>query len=97
MVRDGNEIYDICKIKTERQINIKRILIMLLIILVVIGLIIIAKNSIKIIKQHKVYEQYEAQLIALKEQEEKKQIEIEREQERIRQERNPQLTQERQR
>lgn len=86
MVRD-----DIYKITiTEKHINSKKIAILVLIVIVAIGLIMIARNSIEIINQHKVYEQYESQLTALAKQEEQKQAELEKR----KQEKIPQLTQE---
>lgn len=74
----------------EKHLNTKKIAILLLIVIVVVGLIMIAKNSIEVIKQHKVYEQYEAQLATLAKQEENRQAEIEGK----KQERTPKLTQE---
>ncbi len=95
MVRDGKDNYNIYKITPDKQIDITKIVITILLVVLVIGLILIAKNSIELINQHKVYEQYETQLVALQKQEEEKQAKIEAEQERIRQERIPQLTEER--
>ena len=51
----------------------------------------IAKNSIAIIKQYKIYEQYEMQLAVLQKQEKEKVAKIEKE----KQEKIPKLTQER--
>lgn len=90
MVKDGNEIYDIYKMNVKRKINIKKIVTIVLIIIVIIGLILVTEECVEIIKQHKVYEQYEAQQIALKKQEEDKLAEIEK----ARQEKIPKLTQE---
>lgn len=99
MVRDGNDDDDdIYKINIKEHLDIKKIVILILMIVVVIGLSMVAKKSIEIMNQHKVYKQYEAQLATLKKQEEDKQVkqeEIKKEQERIRQERTPKLTQER--
>lgn len=71
MVKD--KIYGITI--SEKQINIKKIAILILLIIVAIGLILVAKNAIDRIKQHKVYKQYEAQLATLAKQEEFKQEE----------------------
>ena len=95
MVRDGKNDYDIYKIKNDKQLDITKIVIIILLVGVVIGLILIAKNSISLINKHKAYEQYEAQLTALQKQKEEEQAKIEAEKEKIRQERIPQLTEER--
>lgn len=95
MIKDENDGYDIYKITPDKQLNIKKIIIIVLLVVIVIGLILTMKNSIELINQHKIYEQYEAQLAALQKQEEDKQAEIEREKEKIRQERIPNLTQQR--
>lgn len=97
MVRDGNDKDNIYKINIKEHLDSKKIMLLVFMIAVLIGLIMVAEKSLEIVKQHKVYEQYEAQLIALKKQEEDRKAEIEREKERIRQERIPQLTQKRKR
>ncbi len=74
----------------EKHLNTKKVAILLLIVVVAVGLIMLAKNSTEILKNHKVYEQYEAQLGALAKQEESKQAQIEEK----KQERIPKLTQE---
>lgn len=66
MVKD--KIYGITI--SEKQINTKKIAILILLIIVAIGLILVARNAIETIKQHKVYKQYEAQLATLAKQEE---------------------------
>ena len=66
MVKD--KIYGITI--SEKQINSKKIAILILLIIVAIGLILVARNAIEMIKQHKVYKQYEAQLATLAKQEE---------------------------
>ncbi len=86
MVKD--EIYKIT-IKDE-HINIKKVAIIILIIGVIMGLIVISKNIVEIIKQHKVFKQYESQLIALNKEEEDKQAQIAKKQ----QEKIPKLTEE---
>lgn len=90
MVRDENEIEEMYLITTEKQLNIKKIRIIVLIIITLIALILIAKNAIEIIKKHQVYEQYEAQILTLKKQEEDKLAKIEKE----KQEKMPKLTEE---
>ena len=97
MVRDGNDKDNIYKINIKEHLDSKKIMLLVFMIAVLIGLIMVAEKSLEIVKQHKVYEQYEVQLIALKKQEEDRKAEIEREKERIRQERIPQLTQKRKR
>ncbi len=74
----------------EKHLNTKKVAILLLIVVVAVGLIMLAKNATTILKNHKVYEQYEAQLGALAKQEESRQTEIEEK----KQERIPKLTQE---
>ena len=97
MIRDGNDKENIYKINIKEHLDSRKIMILVLMIVVLIGLIMVAEKSMEIIKQHKVYEQYEAQQIALKKQEEDRKAKIEREQERIRQEKIPKLTQKRKR
>lgn len=94
MIIDGKNNYSIYKITTRRQHNIKKIIILILLFFIVIGLIMITKNSIDIINRYKVYQQYESQLVVLQEQK-NNEIEIEKEQKKIKQDRIPQLTQER--
>ena len=74
----------------EKHLNTKKVAILLLIVVVAVGLIMLAKNTTTILKNHKVYKQYEAQLGALAKQEESRQTEIEEK----KQERIPKLTQE---
>ncbi len=92
MMKDENECYDIYKIDTEKQLDTKKVILVVLILLVIIGCIMVAEKSVEIMKQHKVYKQYEQQVVALQKQEEYKQAEKEKEKERIRQERLPKLT-----
>lgn len=72
MVKD--KIYGITI--SEKQINTKKIAILILLIIVAIGLILVARNAINEIKQNKAYKQYEAQLATLAKQEEIKQQEV---------------------
>lgn len=93
MIKEENECYDIYKIDINNQLNIKKIALIVLIILVVIGLIMVAEKSVEIMKQHKVYKQYEAQVIALQQQEEYEKAKIEKQKEKMKQEKIPKLTQ----
>ena len=93
MVIDRNDNYNMYMITIDKPSEMKKIVVLVLLLLVLIGLIIIAKNSMEVIDQYKVYEQYEAQLMALQKQEEDRQAEIEKR----RQEKIPKLTQERKR
>ena len=76
-----------------KKLNIKKVIIMILIFIILIMLLFITKRATYIIKQHKIYEQYESQIIALKIQEEQKLAELEK----IRQAKIPKLTQTRKR
>lgn len=89
MVRDEDSKEDIYLVETKK-LNIKKVAIVGMIILVVIELSMLTQNLIEIIKSHKVYEQYETQIITLKKQEEDKLAQIEKK----RQERIPKLTEE---
>ncbi|MCI8470886.1 MAG: hypothetical protein HFJ35_05385 [Clostridia bacterium] len=84
MLKD--EMY-LIEIPDKRIENIKIVILVLLIILILV-LILITKNALEILQQHKVYKQYEEQLIALSKQEEDKKAEIEKK----RQEKIPTLT-----
>lgn len=89
MVRDEEDKEDIYLVETKK-LNIKKIAIIGMIILVVIELSMLTKNLIEIIKSHKVYEQYAAQIMTLKKQEEDRLAQIEKR----KQERIPKLTEE---
>ncbi len=94
MVKDETENVDIYQLTTvEKKLNVKKVIIIILIIVILIMLLFITKRATYIIKQHKVYEQYEAQLAALKLQEEQRLAELEK----IRQAKIPKLTQTRKR
>lgn len=92
MVREGNNysLYQVVSI--DKQFNI-RIAIIIILLMIMIGLLLIAKNSIEIIDQYKIYQQYEAQLLALQKQEEDKQVEIEKRKQVIEQTKKIELTQ----
>lgn len=94
MLIDENNNYNIYMTLADKQLNTKEIVttvILILLVFILIGLIMIAKNSISIISEYKIYEQYETQLAVLQKQEEERLAEIERK----RQEKIPKLTQER--
>lgn len=94
MVREENNysLYQVVSI--DKQFHI-RIAIIILLLMIMIGLLMIAKNSIEIIDEYKIYQQYEAQLLALQKQEEDKQVEIAKRRQIIEQTKKIILTQER--
>lgn len=98
MVRDEkNEYmaYDIYHITTpKKHLNIRKVILVIAIPIVFIELMMLANKSVQIIDQHKVYQQYEGQVLALQKQDEDRKAQIEAEKERIRKERLPQLTEE---
>lgn len=94
MLREENN-YSIYQVSIGKQFHMKEIAILVVLIMVVIGLVIIAKNSIEIIDEYQIYQQYEAQLLALQKQEEEKQVEIEKRKQAIEKSKKPVLTQER--
>lgn len=98
MVIDENDDYDynIYLTTVQKQTRTKEIvttIIVILLIFILIGLIMIAKNSINIISEYKIYEQYEIQVAVLQKQEQERQAKIEKK----KQEKMPKLTQERKR
>ena len=96
MVIDEIDNHNIYMQTTDTQISTKEIVTTIIVILLIfslIGLIMIAKNSMMIIQQSKIFEQYKTQLMVLQKQEEERKAEIER---RI-QEKMPKLTQARKR
>lgn len=76
MVKEGYEL-NVYKIDTKAKFNKNKILIVLLIILSLILVVLVAINISKMINSYKVYKQYEAQIIALKEEEIRHQEELE--------------------
>ena len=80
MLKDGQEL-DVYKIDTKAKFDRNKILIILLIILSIILIILVAINISKMINSYKVYKGYEAQIISLKQEEEKRQEELEKERE----------------
>ncbi len=95
MINEEEEEYDIYMMSTKKHLDIKKVILVVLIIFVIIGLFMIAKKSVEIIKSHKVYKDYETQVIALQKQQEDKQAQIEKEKEKRRKEKIPNLTDER--
>lgn len=96
MVIDENNDYSIYMITAEKPINTRQIVttvILILLVFILIGLIMIAKNSLSIISEHKIYEQYETQVAVLQKQEQERQAKIEKK----KQEKMPKLTQKRER
>lgn len=84
--------YDVYEIDTNSKLDGKKIAIIFTIFIILVGLILAVNYSINAIKEYNKYKEYEAQLIAQKQEEERKQAEILAEQERIRQEKIPKLT-----
>ena len=93
MVKDEDE-FNVYEFNSKKKIDIKKIFIILIIIIFLFCVFFTAKNIIIIINEHKAYKQYEAQLNALKHQDEERQRKLAEEQERIKKERNPVLTDE---
>lgn len=94
MVIDENNNYSIYMITASKPISTKQILkivILILLVFILIGLLMIAKNSISMIREYKIYEQYETQLAVLQKQERERQAKLEKR----KQEKMPKLTQER--
>ena len=92
MIKDGNKTDDIYKIDTDEKLDKRKVIIIIVAILVLLGLIIIARNSIDIIRYDKIYKQYEAQIIAIEAEKANKEAKLQEEQEKLKKERNPQLT-----
>ena len=82
MIHERNNNQSILKVKIEKaKTNEKtKTIILILMIAILFGLILIVKNSISIIDTHKFYEQYQAQLEVLKNEEEYKKAEEEKKQ-----------------
>lgn len=93
MVKDEDE-FNVYEFNSKKKIDIKKIFIVLIIVIFLICVFFTTKNIIIIINEHKAYKQYEAQLNALKHQDEERQRKLAEEQERIKKERNPVLTDE---
>ena len=91
MVRDEDGV-NVYEFDNSKKFDFKKIFVIVCLIIFLICTIITVNNIIVIINEHKAYEQYEAQLNALKHQEEERQRKLAEEQERIKKERNPVLT-----
>lgn len=76
----------------KKKTELKKIIIIVIFIITIISIIYIIQNIVNIIQRYEVYKSYEAQLTSLKKAEEEEQKRIAEEQERIRQERIPKLT-----
>lgn len=91
---DNDNMY---KIDINEKLDKRKLIVTILLILVLILLVIIAKNSIEIIKYDKIYMQYEQQIAALQVEKANEEAKLKEEQEKLKRERNPQLTEIRQR
>ena len=91
MVRDEDGV-NVYEFDNSKKFDLKKIFVIVCLIIFLICTIITVNNIMVIINEHKAYEQYEAQLNALKHQEEERQRKLAEEQERIKKERNPVLT-----
>ena len=78
MVKEGQEL-DIYRINTKAKFDRNKKIIILLILLSLILVILVAINISKMINSYNVYKGYESQIISLKQQEEKRQEELEKE------------------
>ncbi len=95
---NDNEDYNTYMTTVPKKITTKEIVttvITILLIFILIGLIMITKNSIGIISEYKIYEQYETQVAVLQKQEQARQAKTKIEKKK--QEKLPKLTQERKR
>ncbi len=86
---DGQE-YSIYKIDTEDKVNRNKKILIILIIVSFVLIIFVTINILKTINSYKIYEQYQNQIIRLKQEEQKRLEEIEKE----RQAKLPKLTEE---
>jgi len=87
-----SEQLNVYKIETKSKLDVKKVLIIVMIMVAIATLIFVINYSISSIKQYNAYKEYEAKLIAHQQEEERKQAEIEAEKERKRQEKIPKLT-----
>lgn len=92
MINDNHYPLDIYKIDTKAKLDKRKVFIILLIVLSFICILLIGKYIVRIVSEHKVYKQYEAQLQAIRHQEQEKQAQVVEEEERKRQEKIPKLT-----
>lgn len=91
MVKDRDNI-NIYEFGTKKKLDPKMIAIICIAIILIICISLTIKNISITIQEYKAYKQYEAQLNYLKYQDEEKQKKLAEEQEKIRKERNPVLT-----
>lgn len=92
MVKDEYDINDIYKIDIKDKLDKRKVLIIIFSVIALILIYIVALKSIQIMNQNKIYKQYEFQIMALQKAEQDRIAQIEAEKERIRKERNPNLT-----
>lgn len=92
MVNDNEQEINIYKMNTKRRLDKKRIFICITVALLILCVILTGNHIAKTMAEYKVYKQYEAQLNAIKQQEEEKQAKIAEEKEKKRKEKIPQLT-----
>ncbi len=91
MVKDRDNI-NIYEFRSKKKINFKMIAIILIAILLIICIILTINNISITIKEYEVYKQYETLSSVLKYQEEERLKKIKEEEEKIKKERNPILT-----
>ena len=92
MEKEDKKSDEIYKIDINKKIDKIKVLIIAITILVLFCLIFIAKQSIEIIKNNRLYKQYEEQMITLQAEKANEEARIEKEKEKARKEKNPQLT-----
>lgn len=93
MVNDENNYSDNpYKINIRPRLDKKRIFIMIVLILLLFCILLTTNHIKNVIKEYKVYKQYEAQLDSIKHQEEEKQAKIQEKIDKKKKEKNPQLT-----
>lgn len=91
MIKDREDI-NVYEFKTKNKINPKIIAIICIVILLIICIILTINNISITIKEYEVYKQYENLSNVLKYQEEERLKKLKEEEERIKKERNPKLT-----
>lgn len=93
MVKDEDK-FNVYEFNNKKKIDVKKTFIIIIFIIFLVCAFFTTKNIIVIVNEHKAYKQYEAQLNALKHQDEERKRKLAEEQERIKKERNPVLTDE---
>lgn len=92
MLKDENGNIDLYKIIKESSFDTKKTAVILVILIVTIALAVIVQSIVGTKRRNNVYEQYEKQIAYLKKQEEELKLRIQIEEERIKRERRPELT-----